>query len=358
MAVHGSVSEITGVARSVSGNARARPTRRVGASRLALRALTAILVSSMGAGSALATNAALPDDALHNVKTATEQLRLGLARSPEQKVAVLLDIAEARLREAVLLESSDRHAEAGVAVSAYGEHVARAAAQLQDAPAAADPGTVARFRTKVAKQQASVHTNLDTNATASDALGFVAEMGSILARAGAPEPHEIAAIAASAAQQSASRVEQEAAPVALSRAGTEPSPNRFLASAASTGTSPDPSRLAGADTATATPVASVPFTPATTVAPPAPEVRRPSADAVPGPVTSRIVAVASSPTTAVRTPQATLARSEPTPSSATPARPDPATKAARESANRATEAAEHAKRAADKSAHEAKSRAK
>src|SRR5687768_8205600 len=209
-AVHGALSAISTGARTAPAPSRPPTSGRVGASKLALRAISAILVSSMGAGTALATDAALPDHALYGVKTATEQLRLGLARSADQQVAVLLDIADARLREAVALESTARHAEAGAAVSAYGEHVARAAAQVQVAGGAAVPLSVERFRTEVAKQQATAETSREAGASKQDALSFVADMGTVLSRSSAPEPHEIAAAAADAAQRAAARVEQSA----------------------------------------------------------------------------------------------------------------------------------------------------
>jgi hypothetical protein len=179
----------------------------------------------MGAGTALATDAALPDNALYGVKTATEQLRLGFARSADQQVAVLLDIADARLREAVALESTARHAEAGAAVSAYGEHVARAAARLQVASGAAAV-SVDRFRTEVAKQQATAETSREAGASTEDALSFVADMGTILGRSTAPEPHEIAAAAADAAQRAAARVEQNASSTATAPAQREQTPTQ------------------------------------------------------------------------------------------------------------------------------------
>src|SRR5688572_1341400 len=223
-AVHGALSAISTGARTAPAPSRPPSRGRVGASKLALRAISAILVSSIGAGTALATDAALPDHALYGVKTATEQLRLGLARSTDQQVAVLLDIADARLREAVALESTARHAEAGAAVSAYGEHVARAAAQLQVASGAAVPVSVERFRTEVAKQQETAETSREAGASKQDALSFVADMGTILGRSSAPEPHEIAAAAADAAQRAAARVEQSASATATTPAQRERTP--------------------------------------------------------------------------------------------------------------------------------------
>src|SRR5687767_11008371 len=225
-AVHGALSAISTGARTAPVPSRPPSRGRVGASKLALRAISAILVSSMGAGTALATDAALPDHALYGVKTATEQLRLGLARSTDQQVAVLLDIADARLREAVALESTARHAEAGAAVSAYGEHVARAAAQLQVASGAAVAVSVERFRTEVAKQQATAETSREAGASTQDALSFVADMGTILGRSSAPEPHEIAAAAADAAQRAAARVEQSASATTTTPAQREQTPTQ------------------------------------------------------------------------------------------------------------------------------------
>src|SRR5688500_12670956 len=105
-AVHGTLSAISTGARTAPVPSRPPSRGRAGASKLALRAISAILVSSISAAAALATDAALPDQALYGVKTTTEQLRLGFARSADQQVAVLLDIAEARLREAAAIETT------------------------------------------------------------------------------------------------------------------------------------------------------------------------------------------------------------------------------------------------------------
>src|SRR5688572_14304361 len=150
MSVHGALAEVTRDAHVAAG----RPERAPGArsSRLLFRAFAVIIISSIAAGSALATESALPNEPLHDAKIATEQVRLALAQSPEDRVVVELDIAEARLREATLLTEADRDAEADAAVSRYGEQLARAAAHLQESPLITEPANLDRFRAEIVRQ--------------------------------------------------------------------------------------------------------------------------------------------------------------------------------------------------------------
>jgi len=70
------------------------------------------------------------DDALYSVKVTSEQVRLALATSPEDRAVVELSIAEHRLAEATALASLGNEDDAIVATSEYGEHMANAAAEL------------------------------------------------------------------------------------------------------------------------------------------------------------------------------------------------------------------------------------
>ena len=89
----------------------------------------AVIVSIVGTAT-VASADALPNDPLYTVKVAGEQLRLTLARTPEDRASVELSMAEHRHVEAVRLVEDGRPADAIVVTSAYGTHLANAAAEL------------------------------------------------------------------------------------------------------------------------------------------------------------------------------------------------------------------------------------
>lgn len=92
-------------------------------------------------GSATVASAdALPDEPLHGLKVAGEQLRLAVAIGPEDRASVELSIAEHRLDEAERLAESGREDDAIIATAAYGASLADAAADLASIESA-DPGT-------------------------------------------------------------------------------------------------------------------------------------------------------------------------------------------------------------------------
>jgi hypothetical protein len=349
-----------------------------------LRGLTAILVSSIAAGGAMATDASLPNDPLHDLKMTTEQLRLDLAKSPEQKVAVLLDIAQARLHEADVLEATDRPVEASAAVSAYGESVARAAAQLEELPGGLLPTAAKQFRVDVAKQQADV---LGSQSIAASApLGYVAEMAASVARSSNAQPHEIAAAAANAAEQAAAGVERQVTPVASTAAA------RVVVAASSGSSSPEsavtvrresagavlvdahlrptPGTAASASVTppTATPGAAVTEPLATVGSDSKAEATTPQAPPVktsPAQSTTSVALAAPTRTPASTTTSAATSRAvvPPVAQSQTDNQNQAATKtleaaakAARESSDRAKQAADRAKRASDTDSQGAQSR--
>jgi len=97
----------------------------------AMRALAFALVAAViGASTALVSAGTVADDALYSVKITSEQLRLALATSPEDRAVVELTIAEHRLAEATALATLGNEDDAIVATSEYGEHMANAAAEL------------------------------------------------------------------------------------------------------------------------------------------------------------------------------------------------------------------------------------
>jgi uncharacterized protein DUF5667 len=97
----------------------------------AMRALAVGLVMvAIGASTAVASAGTVADDALYSVKITSEQMRLSLAMSPEDRAVVQLSIAEHRLAEATALAQLGNEDDALVATSEYGEHMANAAAEL------------------------------------------------------------------------------------------------------------------------------------------------------------------------------------------------------------------------------------
>ena len=96
-----------------------------------MRALAVgLVVMAIGASTALVSAGTLADDPLYSVKTTSEQVRLALATSPEDRAVVELSIAEHRLAEATALATLGDEDNAIVATSEYGEHMANAAAEL------------------------------------------------------------------------------------------------------------------------------------------------------------------------------------------------------------------------------------
>ena len=97
----------------------------------AMRALAVgLVVVAIGASTAVVSAGTVADDALYSVKITSEQMRLALATSPEDRAVVELSIAEHRLAEATALATLGNEDDAIVATSEYGEHMANAAAEL------------------------------------------------------------------------------------------------------------------------------------------------------------------------------------------------------------------------------------
>lgn len=97
----------------------------------AMRAFVIVLiVACIGASTALVSAGTVADDPLYSVKIASEQVRLALAATPEDRAVVELSIAEHRLAEAAALATGGYDDDVSVATSEYGEHLAHAAAAL------------------------------------------------------------------------------------------------------------------------------------------------------------------------------------------------------------------------------------
>ena len=116
-----------------------------------------LILASVVVATGVAAADSLPDEPLYGVKLATEQARLAFAATPEDRATVELSIAEHRLTEAVLLAEEGREDDALEASSAYGTHLAAAAAEL----ATVEPGLradalVGQLETRLATQRRQV----------------------------------------------------------------------------------------------------------------------------------------------------------------------------------------------------------
>jgi hypothetical protein len=241
-----------------------------------LRGVALIVVTSFVAGAAFATQDALPESPLHNVKIATEIVRLSLAQSSEHLVAVELDIAEARLREAAALQALDRPIEAAAAVSAYGEHLASAAAHLDDTGAAVESTALDRFRAQVVRQQQDIPGagGKSTTAASESALGIAAQVAAAVSDGGRVSAEQIAVAAANAADKAATTIEKKTAPQtppasapSVAASPRSSAPSRAPSSPAAPATSAPPATTPPTQLAPATPAATT-AAPATSVAPP------------------------------------------------------------------------------------------
>jgi hypothetical protein len=121
-----------------------------------VRAIVSVMVVISIVGTATVASAdSLPDEPLYAVKLAGEQVRLALARTPEDRAAVELSMADHRLSEAERLALEGREPDALVATSAYGTHLANAAAELATVERLeiASKPVVEQLRRRLAEQQ-------------------------------------------------------------------------------------------------------------------------------------------------------------------------------------------------------------
>jgi hypothetical protein len=212
----------------------------------AMRALAFGLVAvAVGASTALVSAGTVADDALYSVKITSEQMRLALATSPEDRAVVELTIAEHRLAEATALATLGDEDSAIVATSEYGEHMANAAAELAQVELL-QPDTatlVAQLQQRIDEHRATAAAVVarlaeDPNrASAAAALSAVAARG--VPTVGLSPAAAIAQDAADTADEAASVAERMAVPAA-SIDDPSPSPSRTSRTAASTTRSATP----------------------------------------------------------------------------------------------------------------------
>ena len=185
----------------------------------AMRALgVAVIVVAIGASTAVVSAGTVADDPLYSVKITSEQMRLALATSPEDRAVVELSIAEHRLAEATALATVGDEDNAIVATSEYGEHMANAAAELAQVESL-QPETatlVIQLQQRIDEHRATAVAVLarlaedPTRSTSSAALAVIAARGSP-----APDLSPAAAIAqdaADTADEAATVAERKATP--------------------------------------------------------------------------------------------------------------------------------------------------
>ena len=185
----------------------------------AMRALAVgLAVIAIGASTALVSAGTVADDALYSVKITSEQMRLALATSPEDRAVVELSIAEHRLAEATALATLGDEDNAIVATSEYGEHMANAAAELAQVEML-QPETatlVVQLQQRIEEHRATAATVLARLADDPNRAAASAALGAIAAR-GSPPPDlspaaAIAQDAADTADEAATVAERKATP--------------------------------------------------------------------------------------------------------------------------------------------------
>ncbi|HET7701692.1 MAG TPA: DUF5667 domain-containing protein [Candidatus Limnocylindria bacterium] len=177
-------------------------------------ALAALLVSA-GLGATAASADTLPDELLYPVKIASEEIRLALAGTPEDRAAVELSIAEHRLREAERLATGGRTSDALVASAIYSQHIASAAAEL--APIAATSDLALQLEARFASQRGRALTlasTLATNTRSAAASRVLALIAAPTIAPGVTGVQRVADTAASVAAQLADVAERTVADAA------------------------------------------------------------------------------------------------------------------------------------------------
>jgi hypothetical protein len=190
----------------------------------ALRALAVgLAVVAIGASTAVVSAGSVADDALYSVKITSEQIRLALATSPEDRAVVELTIAEHRLAEATALAILGNENDAVVATSEYGEHMANAAAELAQVESL-QPETatlVVQLQARIDEHRATAAAVVARLAEDPDRASAAAALAAVAARGSRAEDLSPAAAiaqdAADTADEAASVAERMAAP----RRGTD-----------------------------------------------------------------------------------------------------------------------------------------
>jgi uncharacterized protein DUF5667 len=226
----------------------------------AMRAMGFGLVAvAIGASTALASAGTVADDVLYSVKIRSEQMRLSLATSPEDRAVVELTIAEHRLAEATSLATLGDEDNAIVATSEYGEHMANAAAELAQVESL-QPETatlVAQLQQRIDEHRATAAAVVARLAEDPNRASAAAALSAVAARGAPPvglsPAAAIAQDAADTADEAASVAERMAVPAipAVATDAPSPSPSRpsLNATPGSANAGPQSREAAGTDSA-------------------------------------------------------------------------------------------------------------
>jgi hypothetical protein len=188
----------------------------------AMRAFAiAAIVATIVASTSVVSSSSVSEDALYSVKLASEQARLALATTPEDRAMVELTIAEHRLAEATELATQGNDDDAIVATSEYGEHLANAAAELAQVETLTPDaqGLVMQLQQKIDTHRAAAAATVarlaesPTTASAAQVLAVVAAPADPAASDLSPAA-AIAAQAATATDEVANVAERKVTPVA------------------------------------------------------------------------------------------------------------------------------------------------
>jgi uncharacterized protein DUF5667 len=187
----------------------------------------------IAASTTVASAESLPADAVYGVKLASEQMRLALAATPEDRAGVQLSIAEHRLAEAALLAALGDDDGAIVVTSAYGAHVANAAAELAQVETG-EPGPaalVAQLERRIDEHRAiaaAAARRLSDDPTRAAAAAYLAMLANGAAPASDLSPAAaIAARAADAADEIATAAERRLTSALRTNLAELTAPHRF-----------------------------------------------------------------------------------------------------------------------------------
>jgi hypothetical protein len=187
----------------------------------------------IAASTTVASAESLPADAVYGVKLASEQMRLALAATPEDRAGVHLSIAEHRLAEAALLAALGDDDGAIVVTSAYGAHVANAAAELAQVDTG-EPGPaalVAQLQRRIDEHRtiaAAAASRLSDDPATAPAAAYLAMLATGAAPNDLSPAAAIAARAADAADQIATAAERRLTSAGRTGAAAPSAiPNRF-----------------------------------------------------------------------------------------------------------------------------------
>jgi uncharacterized protein DUF5667 len=212
----------------------------------AMRALVVgLVIVAIGAGTAVVSAGTVADDPLYSVKIGSEQMRLALATSPEDRAVVQLSIAEHRLAEATSLAALGNEGDAIVATSEYSEHMANAAAELAQVETL-QPQTatlVIQLQQRIDEHRATAAAVVARFAEDPDRASAAAALAALAARGSSTEglspAASIAQDAADAADEAASVAERLAIPVRATSRASSGGTNRDVASEGRQAASPD-----------------------------------------------------------------------------------------------------------------------